>query len=305
MAGGVAWLGQVQKNSPDGVAIRKLKVGHGLPESHPVHEGILHFAERVKVLSGGKFILDVFPSSQLGSETQMLEKVQSGTLDFTKTSAAPMGNFVSAAKVFSLPYLFRDRDHYWKTLDGEIGNDFLLGLKTKDDGEVSGFRGLAFYDAGSRNFYSKSPIKAPADLGGSPTALSPGELYTALKQGVVDSAENNPPTFVASRHYEITKNFTFDHHSRIPDILVVSSKFWDSLSPLEQDVFLRAADESSQLQRNAWSAASEAALTQMREAGVEIFQADVSAFAAATKSVIGKHAKGVVKDLYDKIQQVN
>jgi len=276
MAGGVAWLGQVQKNSPDGVAIRKLKVGHGLPESHPVHEGILHFAERVKVLSGGKFILDVFPSSQLGSETQMLEKVQSGTLDVTKTSAAPMGNFVSAAKVFSLPYLFRDRDHYWKTLDGEIGNDFLLGLKTKEDGEVSGFRGLAFYDAGSRNFYSKSPIKAPADLngvkvrvmrdpvamdmvaamGGSPTALSPGELYTALKQGVVDSAENNPPTFVASRHYEITKNFTFDHHSRIPDILVVSSKFWDSLSPLEQDVFLRAADESSQLQRNAWSSAS-------------------------------------------------
>ncbi|MEM0965824.1 MAG: TRAP transporter substrate-binding protein [Verrucomicrobiota bacterium] len=310
--------------SVSGSGVREMKIAHNLPTSHPVHAGIKRFAERLAFYSDGRFRMEVFPNGQLGNETQTLEQMQSGTLDAAKVGGATLGSFVPEAKVFSLPYLFRDSDHYWAVLNGELGEEMLEMLATNAAGNPSGFRGIGYYDAGSRNFYANKPILHPDDLeglkirvmndpvaidmvealGGSPTPISWGELYTALQQGVVDGAENNPPSFVSSRHFEVTKDFTFDHHSRIPDVLMVSERTWDSLDEEERNWFHQAAADSTEFQREAWRTGVDEALAVMREEGVEIFEADLTPFVDATESVREKHAVGPMKDLVERIQAV-
>ena len=157
---------QTQNQEHFGSTKRKLKIAHSLPTSHPVHKGVEHFKKRLEELSGGALSCTIYPNEQLGKETEYLEKMQSGSLDIAKTSAASIGGFVPRMKVFSLPYLFRDREHYWATLDGETGQDLLEKLSLRANGKPSGIRGLCYFDAGSRNFYSVEPIKSPADLEG-------------------------------------------------------------------------------------------------------------------------------------------
>lgn len=311
-------------NSGSSQDSRRLKIAHGLPTNHPVHAGIEHFAQRVGYYSGGRLQFDVFPNGQLGSETQTLEQMQSGTLDAAKVGGATLGSFIPVAKVFSLPYLFRDSEHYWAVLNGEIGDDLLEGLTTTGEGNPSGFRGLTYYDAGSRNFYAKRPILKPDDLkgmkirvmndpvaidtmkamGASPTPISWGELYTALQQGVVDGAENNPPSYVSSRHFEVCKEFSFDHHSRIPDLLIISDSTWQSLSEEEQGWVRKAADESSEFQRAAWEAGVQEALGIMKEQGVTVHEVDIMPFMKATESVREKYADGEIKELLQRIGSV-
>jgi len=306
---------------PSDTDVRTLKLAHALPTQHPVHAGMVHFGERLQDLSGGRLQLDIFANGQLGNETQNIEQLQSGTLDFAKASAAPLGSFVSVIKVFSLPYLFRDREHYWSVLDSSIGEDLLSAIATNDGGRPSGLRGLTYYDSGSRNFYGIAAIREPADLqglkirvmndpvamdmvsalGGAPTPIAFGELYTALQQGVVDGAENNPPSFISSRHYEICKHFTFDHHSRIPDVLLMSADTWSALSPTEQEWVTRAARESSQFQRKAWTRAVEESIATMTEKGVTIYEADLTPFFEATASVRRKYATGHIASFMKRI----
>lgn len=312
-------------SSDGGAAVKRMKIAHGLPTNHPVHAGIEHFAERVSVYSGGQLKFDVFPNGQLGSETQTLEQMQSGTLDAAKVGGATLGSFVPVAKVFSLPYLFRDTEHYWSVLNGEVGQELLDILATNGAGNPSGFRGLSYFDAGSRNFYAKKPITKPSDLvglkirvmndpvaidtmkamGASPTPISWGELYTALQQGVVDGAENNPPSYVSSRHFEICKEFSFDHHSRIPDVLIISEKTWASLSDEEQEWLRQAAADASVFQRDAWAAGVAEALEQMEAQGVTVHEVDPQPFMDATESVRAKYAEGAVKEHMEQIQAVS
>ena len=307
-----------------GIESRRLKIAHGLPTNHPVHAGIEHFAQRVAYYSGGRLQFDVFPNGQLGSETETLEQMQSGTLDAAKVGGATLGNFIPVAKVFSLPYLFRDSDHYWAVLNGEVGQDLLDALAITGSKEPSGFRGLTYYDAGSRNFYTKRPVLKPEDLkgmkirvmndpvaidtmkamGASPTPISWGELYTALQQGVVDGAENNPPSYVSSRHFEVCKEFSFDHHSRIPDVLIISERTWESLSEEEQGWVRKAAAESSEFQRAAWEAGVQEALEVMKEQGVTVHDVAPEPFMKATESVRNKYAEGEVKELLNRIGSV-
>ncbi|MEX0323250.1 MAG: TRAP transporter substrate-binding protein [Puniceicoccaceae bacterium] len=304
--------------------VRRIKVAHVLPASHPVHAGMVHMAERLEVISGGRMAIDIFPNGQLGSETQTIEQLQSGTLDIAKSSAAPIGNFISKLQVFSLPYLFRDKEHFWKVLDGEIGMGLLEEITINDSGQPSGLRGIAYYDSGSRNFYGKKPVLSPVDLdgvkirvmndpvamdmvsalGGAPTPVAWGELYTALQQGVVDGAENNPPSFVSSRHFEVCKEWSFDHHSRIPDMLLISSQTWSELSELEQGWLMQAAQESSVFQREAWEASVEESLELMRAEGVTIREVDMTPFMKATASVREKYAEGEIKQLMNRIEAV-
>lgn len=301
-----------------------LKFAHALPTSHPVHLGIEHMAKRVFELSEGKMELIIFPSGQMGDETNCIEQVQRGTLDLTKTSAAPMGNFVETLKLFSLPYLFQDSDHYWNVLDGEIGKGVLQLLSERDDGSPTGFEGIGFFDAGSRNFYADFPIRTPSDLegkkirvmrdpvamdmvaalGGSPTPIPWGELYTALKQGVVDGAENNPPSIVSSGHDEICKYLTLDAHSRIPDIVIMSSKTWNSLSGDQQNWLNQAMDEASLFQRKIWKESTEESLKEMKEKGVEVIEVDTQPFRDLVKPVISEYGKGRIGDLYEQIQEL-
>ena len=269
--------------------------------------------------------LDIFPNGQLGSETQTLEQIQTGTLDLAKVGGATLGNFVPVSKVFSLPYLFRDEAHNWAVLDGEIGREILDKLAVTAAGKPSGFRGLGYYDAGSRNFYTKKPILSPEDLeglklrvmndpvaidmvsalGAAPTPISWGVLYTALQQGVVDGAENNPPSFVSSRHFEVCKEFSFDHHTRVPDVLLVATLTWDRLSEEEQSWLEQAAAESSVFQRKVWAEGVKDSLEEMAREGVTVHEPDMQPFVDATESVRSKYAVGEMKSLVERIQQVS
>lgn len=279
---------------------RVLKLAHGLDTKHPVHLGMVRMKERLAELSGGRLTVDLYPSGVLGSEVQCIQQLQSGELAMTKTSTAAMESFIPELGIFGVPYLFNNDAHFWKVLDGEIGNELL------EVGEDSGLIGLCYYDAGSRNFYSvDKPIRRPADLkgmkirvqnsrmaiamiealGGSPTPIAWGELYSALSQGVVDGAENNPPSFESSRHFEVCKYFTLDAHTSVPDLLMISSSIWKSLSEEERRWLKQAADESSLYQRELWAVETKESLKRVVEAGVVIVECDPAEFQAACASI--------------------
>jgi tripartite ATP-independent transporter DctP family solute receptor len=247
---------------------RVLKLAHGLPVDHPVHQAMLFMARRCKELSNGKLLMQIYPSGQLGSEQQCVELCQIGSLAITKISAAVMESFKPEYKVLGLPYLFRDTDHLFSVLNGEIGKELLIGTEDKM------IRGLCFYDAGSRSFYTISkPILKPDDLkglkirvmksqtamdmvralGGSPTPISWGELYTALQSGVVDGAENNPPSLYTSHHYEVCKHYSLDEHTSVPDVVVISMHVWKHLSDQEKAWLQQAANESVPVERKVWA----------------------------------------------------
>jgi len=242
-------------------------LAHTLPISHPVHQGMVVFSETVEEMSKGKLTVKIFPDGQLGTEREVLELLQIGSIAMTKVSAATMANFAPEYKVMGVPYLFRDKDHLFRVLEGEIGEEIL------EAGSEYLLRGLCFYDAGSRSFYTKDkPIQTPEDLdglkirvmnhqmsvdmvnemGGSATPMAYGELYTALQQGVVDGAENNPPSFVTSGHYEVCKFYTLDEHSSIPDVLVMGTKYWETLSVQEQIWIGASAKTSALAQKELW-----------------------------------------------------
>ncbi|MCP5544962.1 MAG: TRAP transporter substrate-binding protein [Akkermansiaceae bacterium] len=322
-AGGwFAWLGAHTGPSDDGA--RTLKIAHALPTNHPVHLGLEKLKQAIAEKSGGRLKADIFPNEQLGTEVQCLEKVQAGTLDITKTSAAPIGNFVPAYQVFALPYLFRDADHFWKVLRGPEGEELLDLVGTRGDGSSSGIKGLGYFDSGSRSFYTTKPVRSPADLkgmkirvmndpvamdlvqavGGSPTPISFGELYTALKQGTVDGAENNPPSFHSSRHYEICKYYTLDHHTRIPDVIVISEKVWKTLSSEEQGWLKEAIDEASEFQHELWITETQKSLDELKAAGVEIIEPDPEPFRKATEPVLRKYSDATIAPLVEKIRAI-
>lgn len=296
-----------------------LKLGHSLDTAHPVHLAMVFMKERLEALSGGRVTVDIYPGSVLGSETQCIEQLQNGSLAMTKTSAATMENFIPAMGVFGLPYIFRDNDHYWKVINGEIGRDLLR------KGENKFLRGLCYYDAGSRNFYTKeTPIRTPDDLkglkirvvnsktaidmvkamGGAPTPIAWGELYSALAQGTVDGAENNPPSFVSNKHYEICKHFTLDGHTRIPDLLLVSTKVWNKLDPQVREWLQQAADESSEYQRKLWQEKTVESLEQARAEGVTVYEVNTAEFAAKVAPMLTEVKDLAVKEMLRKIGEV-
>jgi tripartite ATP-independent transporter DctP family solute receptor len=232
---------------------------------------------------------------------RVLELVQIGTIGMTKVSGAALENIVPPVQVFSLPYLFRDEGHRFRVLEGEIGQRLLA------ESEDKRLVGLAFYDAGSRSFYTKDrPVHRPEDLtglkirviesptamrmvsalGGSPTPISWGELYTALQQGVVDGAENNPPSFHTSRHYEVARYYTLDEHTAVPDVLVISTIICERLTPQQQAWIRIAAQESAELQKELWRESTEEALRVVEAAGVTIIRPDKAPFAERVQGLI-------------------
>lgn len=286
---------------------KSIKLAHSLPVSHPVHKAMVFLADKVAENSDGKLTIDIYPSSQLGSERQCLELLQIGSLGMTKVSSAVMENFSPQLKVFGYPYLFRDNNHRFNVYDGEIGQKLLL------DGEKYWLRGLTYFDAGNRSFYTKTKaIETPDDLkgmkirvmqsptaiemvqvlGGAPTPISWGELYTALQQGVVDGAENNLPSFYTSGHYEVCKYFSIDEHSSVPDILVMSTLAWNNLTEIEQKWLMDAVKEATVYQRKLWAEAEVEALTEIKKAGVAVNIPD--------KSVFVKKSEGMIEELKTK-----
>ena len=262
--------------------------------------------------------LQIYPNQQLGSERECLELLQIGSLDMTKVSGAVMENFAPKLRIFGLPFLFDSKEHLFRVLDGPIGKELL------NEGENFWLKGLGYYDSGSRSFYTRErPVQTPEDLsglkirvqesvsalemvkqlGGSPTPISWGELYTSIQQGVVDGAENNPPSFYLSRHYEVCKYYIIDEHTMIPDILLVSTHLWNRLSAQEQKWLQEALDKSIIDQRILWTQSENESLQAVIDAGVEVSYPEKAPFQEATKAMYDDFSKDpVIANLIERIR---
>lgn len=271
-----------------------IRLAHSLDESHTVHLAMEFMAKKVAKDSGGRLEIQIYPGGQLGSERETLELLQVGAVGMTKVSAAVMESFSPAYRLFGVPYLFRDREHMFRVLDGDLGKEILLS------GKPQRLLGMGYYDSGSRHFYTKSKVVSPEDLkgkkirvmnsqssismvnglGAAATPLPLGDLYTALQQGVVDGAENNLPSFDKLRHYEVCKHLVLDGHTAVPDVLLLSTSVWEGLNEQERSWLSEAARASVEHQRGLWHAAEEESLARVKAAGVTVHQPDHSAFAA-------------------------
>jgi tripartite ATP-independent transporter DctP family solute receptor len=300
-------------------ATEVVTLAHNLPVTHPVHQALVHMQERVAALSGGKMQIRIFSDGQLGAERVVLELLQIGSVDMTKVSASAISNFAPEYQVLELPFLFRDDAHRFAVLDGPIGKQIL------ESGVEFWLRGLVFFDAGSRNFYScNDPIRTPEDLdgikvrvmgskiaidmigalGAAATPISFGELYTALQQGIVDAAENNPPSYHISRHYEVCKYYTLDRHTAVPDVLLISTRRWDTLDEQQRQWLVQAAAESAEVQKELWRKAEEQSMEAVRRAGVEIITPDREPFRQRTRKVIESYrSQPGLGDLITRIEQ--
>jgi len=271
------------------------------PVEHPTTKADKKFAELVHERSNGRITIDVFPSAALGEEKAVIEQVQLGAIEFTRVSSGPMAEFNSDFGVFSLPYIFDNDDHMWSFLRGEYGGKLLDSLQN------SKLVGLAYYTAGARSFYARVPVKSLEDLkgmkirviqnklnieimdalGASATPMAYGEVYSALQTGVIDAAENNFPSYLTSKHYEVAPYMILDAHQRIPEVLLMSKQVWDQLSPEDQDLIKQAAIDSIDYQLEEWAKSEKESEDEVRAAGAEITPVDdLKPWQEAVKPVI-------------------
>jgi tripartite ATP-independent transporter DctP family solute receptor len=243
--------------------------------------------------------------------------MQIGSLDMAQVSVGPLESFVPEMQIFSLPYVFDNEDHFWRVVNSDLGNELLLSPLAVD------LRGVAFFDAGSRSFYTcPKPIHTPDDLAGmkirtmksqsavalmrelgsSATPISFGELYTALQQGVVDGAENSAITYYKARHYEICKNFTLDEHNTIPGIVMFSQKRWEELNPQQHAWIEQAMEVTVTYQKALWKADTEVALNALKKAGVTIIYPDKAPFQERVESFKQSFTGTPVGDILEKIE---
>lgn len=292
------------------------------PKEYPTVQAVIHMGKLVSERTGGKYDVKVFPQSALGSEKDTVEQTKLGALDMVRVNTAVFTAIAPETLVPSLPFLFKSKDHMRRVLDGPIGDEILAAL------EPQGFIGLAFYDSGSRSIYTPGkPIKSVADmkglkvrvqqsdmwvslmqaLGANATPLPYAEVYTALKTGVVDAAENNWPSYDTSRHFEVAKFYSLTEHSMAPELLVFSKRIWDGLSADERKIIKQAAKESVPHMRKLWDEQEEKSRKLVEAAGVTIVS-DVNkqSFADAVKPVYDKFASDPkLKSLISRIQQTN
>jgi tripartite ATP-independent transporter DctP family solute receptor len=264
---------------------RDFRVADTQTEDYPTVQALVFMDQLVSEKTGGRHRIRVFHSRQLGEEKETIEQTRVGAIDLNRTNVAPLGSFVPEANVLALPFLFHSMDHLYRVLDGAIGADVLKSF------EPYGFVGLAFYDSGARSIYnSVRPVQSIADLkglrirvqqsdlmiatikalGAEPVAMPYGQVLTGLTTKLIDGAENNWPSYVATNHYTAARFYTATEHTMSPEVLVMSRKAWDSLSPAEQQIFREAALESGSFMRHQWKAWEERARDQARKAGTMI-----------------------------------
>lgn len=295
-----------------------LRVAHTLDDSHVVHQSLVYMRQRLSHYSNGQMSMKIYANGQLGSEREMVELLQIGSLAMTKVSAAALEGFIPEMQVFSIPYIFKNREHRWQVLQSEIGEELLASMKTAH------LTGLGYFDAGSRSFYtcgdmvyspkdiagkkirvmnSQTAIKMIDAFGGAATPISWGELYAALQQGVVDGAENNPPSYFSSRHYEICKQYSLNEHSSIPDVIIASQYIFDSLTRQQQGWLKRAMDDAVEYQKSKWLKAEEAALKAVKAKGVEVIYPDKTPFFKAVESLHQVYDGSLIGNYLQRIKQ--
>ena len=247
-----------------------LTLSHGLSETHTVHIAMEEFAEEVKEKTKGRIQIKIFPNGQLGSETESMEQLNAGVIAMTKVAAPNLATFEEGYNTFGLPYIFDDEEDFYQVMDSDAMEDFFLS--TEDEGFVT----LTYYTSGARSFYTKNtPIRTPEDLkglkirvqdmesqtdmmkalGGTPVAMSYGDVYTSLQTGIIDGTENNETALTTGKHGEICKYYSLDQHAMIPDVMVMSSKIWKQISKEDQEIILQAAHDSTESHKVMWEEA--------------------------------------------------
>ena len=246
---------------------RVFRIADNHPDGYPTVVGGLAFAEYVERASNGRLRIEMFNNAVLGQERETIEMVQTGALDFIRVGVNPLSSLNPDMNALAMPFLFRDRAHKFRVLEGPIGDEISRSLVNQ------GLLGLAWLDAGFRNFYnSQREIRTPADmvglrirvqesalmmdmirlLGASPTPMAYGEVYTAIQNGIVDGAENNWPSYITAGHFEVARFFTVNQHMASPEMFWVSTQVWNSLSSEDQDIIMRGAHEGARVARAEW-----------------------------------------------------
>ena len=271
-------------------------------DDYPTVVAVKHMSELLEKASGGKHKIKVFNKAALGSEKETIDQVKIGALDMARVNVAPMNGVCPMTMVPTMPFLFRSVEHMRHALDGPVGEEILKSC------ESAGFVGLAFYDSGARSIYAKKPIKTVADakglkirvqqsdlwvslvsaMGANATPMPYGEVYTGLKTGLIDAAENNIPSFDTAKHVEAVKVYSKTEHSMAPEILVMSKVVWDKLPKAEQDMIRKAAKDSVAFQRKAWDEQEAKSLANVKAAGAQIVDVDKKSFQAVMGPVYDK-----------------
>ena len=302
---------------------RIIRVSHAQSETHTEHLGLLAFKEYVEEKLGDKYEVQIFPNELLGSAQKAIELTQTGAIDFVVAGTANLETFADVYEIFSMPYLFDSEEVYKSVMQD---TEYMENVYASTD--EAGFRVVTWYNAGTRNFYGKSPIRTPEDLKGkkirvqqSPAsvemvkafgaAAAPmgfGEVYTAIQQGVIDGAENNELALTNNKHGEVAKYYSYNKHQMVPDMLVANLKFLNSLSPEDYQVFKEAAALSTEVEMEEWDKSiEEAKKIATDEMGVEFIDVDVEAFKEKVlplhESMLQENEK--IRDLYDHIQAAN
>ena len=298
---------------------RDLRSAEVHPADYPTTLAVQHMGKLVSERTNGRLGVKVYPNGALGTEKDNIEQLRLGALDMMRINVAPLNSVVPETIVTGLPFVFRSTEHMRKVLDGPIGDDILASM------ESQGLVGLAFYDSGARSFYTvKKPIRTIADmkglkirviqsdlfvamveaLGANPTPMPYGEVYTALKTGIVDAAENNWPSYESSRHFEAAKYYCQTEHSLAPDVLVFSKKVWDTLSKEDQAQIRKAAKDSVPYMRKLWDEREVKSRKTVEAAGSQVIPiANKQEFIDAMKPVYARFANTPrLADLVKRIQ---
>lgn len=303
---------------------RIVRIGHNQSTNHPTHIALVAFKDFINEKLGDKYVVEVYPSELLGSQTDMVQLTQTGAIDFCVASNAILETFSKNYEIFNLPYLFASEEAYHHAMDDPEITDPIFTATEK-----AGFTAVTWLDAGTRNFYTvNTPIESPADLkglkirvqqsptniemmrllGGSATPMGFGEVYTALQSNIIDGAENNEMALTDNGHGDVCKYYSYDMHQMVPDILIGNDAFINGLSDEERAIFQEGYELVNQVQREEWVKAVESAKDKaLNEQHVEFLYPDQTPFVEACmplhESVLAGNT--VIQPIYDKIQEYN
>ncbi|MGC3965001.1 MAG: TRAP transporter substrate-binding protein DctP [Rhodocyclaceae bacterium] len=278
---------------------------------HPVTQAQEFMARTLAERTSGELVMQIKPNSELGNESQVVEKLRKGEIAMGRVNLAVLADTVPAVKLLSLPYLFRSRDHMWNVLRGDFGK------RMESEIEQTGMVAITFFDSGTRNFYSvKKPIRTRSDfegmrirvqpspvykdlisqLGGVPVVLAYDKVLDALKNNEIDAAENNLPSYVSTDHYKYAKYLSLDEHSMVPEVLLMSKKAWQALPPQQQIVLKQSAEQASEYMTKLWAGKEREALETARKAGVTIIPKSQLAQTGIESFAVKLYTKYVTND---------
>ncbi len=319
LGGAAVWplAARAQNTAKTAAEPRDFRAVDNQSNDHPTARALVHMSELVSDRTQGRHRIIVYSSGLLGEQKTNFEQTRDGVIDINRTNMAPLASFVGKANILGLPFLFRSADHLHRILDGPIGEDILQSL------EPYGFVGLAFFEFGARSVYTaRRPVQTIDDIKGLRIRLQQSDLMvemfatlgaepvrlpytltkTALTTGLIDAAENNWPSYVTSGHYSVAPYFALTEHTMTPDVLIMSMKTWRSLDLEDQNIFRRAARDSSIFLRGQWKNQEASFRKQALDLGVTVIVIDQKPLQAAltglyTKVLTDSHSRHLVESI--------